>query len=760
MRLLDEVDPNKEVWTSKQINDAMTALSEELPVGGTYSDEVIAAQIHLRNQGTAEDAAKLADLILDTKSDNMVKALKDIPSGVFANWGELITSYQYFSMLSKIPTHITNTASLVGSLSANVGERYTAELLARGWEKVGKVGATRIAPGEGKALAHGTITGIKTAYREAIDTLKLNLFNSVDEAGNLVEARGFDYVAPLESNTVKAQLEGASTLTNRLGTRRYTGAQRGLGKWQAMFYDNIGAVLNVTSVGLHTMDTFFRAIARVQETSALAARMVDSRGLKGEEADALIRSVMEAPPAAIERQAAKFAKETAFVEDATGFVRATNDYVRQADGAYGTVLRIGASATIPFMRTTMNLAKWAGRRSPLGYFMKSVRDDLAKGGAAATLANTRMLMGTATGVVALGLAADGRITGKGPSDPAQQATWRLTHEPESIKIGGEWIPLAKLDPLGTILRAYGAAGEMMAIDDSEDTADAVGAVLMATTFSMFSSTVGPALSELLDLADPMHDNKNMKDLIADMVAKQLAPGFVNTMSEITGDSDGIWRDTETILEAVRSRVPWLSNDNLPARRNIWGEAIARSTIGPDGISPLTTGDREPREIDDWLWENGVGLTLPNRTVSFTGHDAIELTPSEYSRYVELAGNGVKMGDPALGFYDFLNAVITGQAGAVSEMWNNDLTDTAADGTPGTRELWIDKVMGMYREKARAELARTSPDINVRRMEAIEAKKNAYDPDTNPSVPIVGSDSAVKRTPVNLIDSQPVTIGIN
>lgn len=743
MRLLNEVDPGKEVWTTKQINAAVEELSSELPLGGPVSDEAIAAQVHLRNQGSAEDAAALADIILNTKSDAMAKALRDVPAGFFANWGELLNSYQFFSMLSKIPTHVTNGASLVGSITANVAERYTAELVARSYEKLGgKVGASRIAPGEGRALAAGTIEGIKVAYREAVDTAKLNLFNSVDEAGNLVEARGFDWVDPNQGRTVRTQLEGLSGTTNRLGTRRYTGAQRSMGKIQAIFYDNIGAVLNSTSVGLHTMDTFFRAIARVQETAALAQRVVDSSGLTGEAADILRRSVMDAPPASIQRQAQRFAKETAFVEDATGGVKFLNDAARDASGNAGVVWRIGASATIPFMRTTMNLAKWSGRRSPLGFFMDSVKADLKAGGAQATLAHTRMVMGSATGVGALGLAANGLLTNKGPSDPSERATWLLTHDPESILIAGEWIPLAKLEPYGTILRAWGAAGELMAIDDSETTADAVGAVLLTTTMAMFDATVGPALNSLLDLADPRHDGKNAADLIADVIAKQLAPGFVQTAFEVTGNSDDIWRDTDGILEEVRAQIPWLSNDDLPPHRNIWGQPIARTTLGPDGISPLTTGSKDPREIDDWLWEQGVGLTLPGRTVSFSGNDAIELTTREYSRYVELAGNGVKLGTPALGMYDFLNAAISGDGGASSDAWNR-LTDTAADGTPGSREAWIIKVIGVYREAARAELARTSPDINVRREEAFQSKVNAFDPEINKSTggstdPVVGN----------------------
>ena len=744
IRLLDVVDPGKEVWTSKQISDALRELSEELPVGGTYSDEVIAAQIHLRNQGTAEDAAKLADLILDTKSDNMVKALKEVPSGVFANWTELLTSYQYFSMLSQISTHVVNSGSLVGSVVANIGERYTAEMLSRGWEKIAGVpvrkkgawsGGVRIAPGEGNALAAGTITGIKVASRELVENLRLNLFGSVDEAGNVIKARGVDYVDPKARSTLKSELENQAGVTNRLGTRRFTGAQRGMGEVQAMFYDKIGMALNTTSVLLHTMDNFFRAITRVQETAAIAQRMVDTHKLTGEAADIMRREVMDAPPARVAFLAEKFAKESVFVEDATGPVKWLNDGVRDATGNWGGVWRVGMSMTIPFMRTTMNLAKWSGRRSPIGKLMKGVQEDTAKGGAAAAMANTRMIMGTATGTLAIYLWTEDLLTGPGPTDPGERATWLLTHQPNSIMIGGEWIPLDKFAPIGHVVRVWATAAETLSYLQDEEVADAMGATILATMQAMADVTVAESIINLLTIAESRQEGQNAKDLIADAIAKQLAPGFVKSAFKIFDDQDDIWYDTDTIWEAVRAKVPYLSNEGLAHHRNIWGFSIRRSTIGPDGVSPLTTGDFEPREIDDWLWDNRVGLTLPGRTVTFSKYGVVELTAHEFSRYVELAGNAAKMsidGGPELGLYDFLNAVITGQAGDASTRWNS-LTDTRPDGKMGSREIWITtKIIPAYRELARYTLLSSSISLEERRKAAADAQFDAFNPSLNPS----------------------------
>ena len=744
LKLLDELNPDKNLWTEEAHAKAFAELAGELAEGATRSEEALLTQMALRNMGTMDDANAVAAMVLNTQTDAMKKALAESPAGVFANWTELLTSYQYFSMLSQISTHVVNSGSLVGSVVANIGERYTAEMLSRGWEKIAGVpvrkkgawsGGVRIAPGEGNALAAGTITGIKVASRELVENLRLNLFDSVDEAGNVIKARGVDYVDPKARSTLKSELENQAGVTNRLGTRRFTGAQRGMGKVQAMFYDKIGMALNTTSVLLHTMDNFFRAITRVQETAAIAQRMVDTHKLTGEAADIMRREVMDAPPARVAFLAEKFAKESVFVEDATGPVKWMNDGARDATGNWGGVWRVGMSITIPFMRTTMNLAKWSGRRSPIGKLMKGVQEDTAKGGAAAAMANTRMIMGTATGTLAIYLWTENLLTGPGPTDPGERATWLLTHQPNSIMIGGEWIPLDKFAPIGHVVRVWATAAETLSYLQDEEVADAMGATILATMQAMSDVTVAESIIDLLTIAESRQEGQNAKDLIADVIAKQLAPGFVKSAFKIFDDQDDIWYDTDTIWEAVRAKVPYLSNEGLAHHRNIWGFSIRRSTIGPDGVSPLTTGDFEPREIDDWLWDNRVGLTLPGRTVTFSKYGVVELTAHEFSRYVELAGNAAKMsidGGPELGLYDFLNAVITGQAGDASTRWNS-LTDTTPDGEMGSREIWITtKIIPAYRELARYTLLSSSISLEERRKAAADAQFDAFNPSLNPS----------------------------
>jgi hypothetical protein len=86
-----------------------------------------------------------------------------------------------------------------------------------------------------------------------------------------------------------------------------------------------------------------------------------------------------------------------------------------------------AKLLFPFVRTPINLLKYAGERTPLGVFSQEVRDNLAgKNGAVARDTQiARITLGTMVGVAALRMASQGLITGGGPADKSKKSSCRL-----------------------------------------------------------------------------------------------------------------------------------------------------------------------------------------------------------------------------------------------------------------------------------------------------------------------------------------------
>ena len=109
---------------------------------------------------------------------------------------------------------------------------------------------------------------------------------------------------------------------------------------------------------------------------------------------------------------------------------------------------------MPFLRTPVNLFKYAAERTPLGLLSRDVWTNLSgKNGAIARDTQiARMAIGTAvvTSVVALAVSSDAfpTITGAGPSNPTDRAKLRQTGwQPNSIKIGNFTIATPGSTPL-------------------------------------------------------------------------------------------------------------------------------------------------------------------------------------------------------------------------------------------------------------------------------------------------------------------------
>jgi hypothetical protein len=78
---------------------------------------------------------------------------------------------------------------------------------------------------------------------------------------------------------------------------------------------------------------------------------------------------------------------------------------------------------MPFIRTPINIVKFAAQRSPFAPLFKEVRENLkgVNGVAERDAQIARIAMGSTVGVVTASYAADGTITGGGPADPKQRA---------------------------------------------------------------------------------------------------------------------------------------------------------------------------------------------------------------------------------------------------------------------------------------------------------------------------------------------------
>lgn len=158
---------------------------------------------------------------------------------------------------------------------------------------------------------------------------------------------------------------------------------------------------------------------------------------------------------------------------------------------------------------------------------------------------------------------------------------------------------------------------------------------MSIAKNITSKTWLSGLSDAFDvLSDPERYGKRYFQRMAGSMA---VPSLINQASQAT---DPHMRDARTILDAIKARVPVLS-ESIPARLNIWGEPIERGdAVGPDFFSPFNgtkeTSDPTKREIA----RIGAPLAMPGRSLMVAGQ-RVQLDPDQYADYVELTGKAAK-----------------------------------------------------------------------------------------------------------------------
>jgi hypothetical protein len=355
------------------------------------------------------------------------------------------------------------------------------------------------------------------------------------------------------------------------------------------------------------------------ELNGLAVRQAHTEGLKGEDAQRRIAELVADPPDALLHAAADYGRYLTFQAKLGPAAQDISNFANR---------HLPAKLVLPFVRTPTNLLKFAAERSPAAPLLKEWRSDFLAGGARRDLAVAKMMVGTGFGMAIYQAAADGQITGAAPSDPKKA---RLLYadgwKPYSIKIGDTFYSYRRMDPFSTTI---GVAADMATLPEgmSERQRDDQATLLVAsimgnlankTWMSGVSSVVGA-------LADPERGADNfVQRLVGSLLVPNLVAGTARTL-------DPVQRDTETIGDELKARIPGMRDELLP-RRDIWGNKIRNEGgLGPDFLSPVWTSKALNDPVNKALLQLDYAPGYPSRKVG-----GEQLSRADYDRYSETAG---------------------------------------------------------------------------------------------------------------------------
>jgi len=185
------------------------------------------------------------------------------------------------------------------------------------------------------------------------------------------------------------------------------------------------------------------------------------------------------------------------------------------------------------------------------------------------------------------------------------------------------------------------------------------------------------------------------------LAGSLVPSGVAAVARI---EDPYLRAADDMADALRRRTPGLSAD-LPPVRDLWGRPVSLASgegAMHDLFSPVYVRRENAEPIDEELARLEYYPAMPKRSINLNGV-SLKLTPEQYSRYVELAGNEAKDLAFGMGAREFLNATVDGThpLAVVYQVMDDE-----------QRENFIESKLVDYRRLARDQLVTEFPGLTA------------------------------------------------
>ncbi len=664
----------------------------KIPAGGSVEkaralDELLNAMGG--QQASAEMARRLAILEASGAPD---AAISDFAR---RGWGaatmDAIKEVWVNGLLFSPKTHIVNITSNAGVAVQQILERGAAIQFAR------LRGINDgVVPGEAAAMTYGLISGLRDAFRLSWRALVTEQTGAALGKIDLPRNRAFS------ADAFNLNQAGAAGRT----------------------VDFLGTVFRVPGRLLGAEDEFFKTIGYRMELHAQAVRQAAQEGHQGAALDRRMADILANPPEHIRIAAADAALYNTFTNQ-TGWFGDAVLKLRGADKPLSPVPFI-----LPFVRTPVNIARYAFERTPLAPLVGQWRADVAAGGARRDLALARMATGTTVMLLAADLADSGMVTGRGPRDPGErEALQRQGWQPYSIKVGERWYSYNRADPFGMTMGFAADINEAIKrgdidADDVDEAQEVIAMAIAAVSQVTINKTYMQGMAEFMEMvSNPQaYSESYINQFVGSFVPFSALAGAVETAV------DPALREVNSPADAVFQRIAGLSDSLLP-RRDLWGEVVkAESGLGKsyDFFAPWSSRAVKKSPIDAELTRLVLDIRRIPKKAEFEGVRVnFRDWPEVYDAYTRLAGNGLKHPAWQLGTRDYLDAVVEGRH-PMSQVYQ-----TLSDGKDGGKAGFIRKAVTDARKLARQailtdpQFARFAEHIRAAQRDAQQRRQPSF-----------------------------------
>jgi hypothetical protein len=419
----------------------------------------------------------------------------------------------------------------------------------------------------------------------------------------------------------------------------------------------IGRIINAPGDTMRGMDGFFKTMLKRGSYYAEALRDGTHQGLKAAELEAFVARRVNFPTQAM-------------IESGEAF--ALNGTFQNELGTLGKAAQQGLQAGplalwFPFMKTPINLAKYAWNRTPgLQLISKSLYSDILEGGARADLAIGKLTVSNLTGMYLFNLAQEGLITGSGPVDPQLKASWGAIRQPYSIKSANGWFPIQSFEPGSTTLGLMADYAQVMNQLDEPGVEQVAMAVAFSIMKNLASKSYWQTMGDLIEMTGSLTRGEPiagqaMKIAVNPLITVATGGPLMATTTKII---DPIAREARSIVDQFTSKIPGYSK-TISAKRDGYGDPfLPPQTVGSaylGYISPLTykpeSTDRVKVEGDklhaklpkfpDHIGGN-VKEDMDIREPQPGDKYGVQLTSKQRDRWQQIYKNILRNPDPAIG----------------------------------------------------------------------------------------------------------------
>lgn len=486
------------------------------------------------------------------------------------------------------------------------------------WEKVVEAWKAGILSGPVTHMANILGNGVFATMRAPIDGV----------AALIGKLHGGERVAMMEpiarlAGIMQGTLDGLKVA----GEVMRTGEQPGKSEqFRSAIEGTKGEVIRLPFRFLSAEDAVFNTMNQRGEAYALAVRQATKEGL-----NPLAREFRERVASLVQNDEA-----IAKAADAAGTRFTFNTEMGKMGGALqGFVRSWHLELIVPFIRTPGNILKEMARMTPLAPLVKEWRDAIAKGGAARDQAVAELVVGSTVATMVFYKALDGDITGAGEPDAgkrhvAQSAGW----QPYSIRVGDKYYSYQRLQPLGTLIGMAADAAEVWDHFNDEE-ADKIPKMISAAFANAVTNQT--ALQGITSIVQVMADPQRYGPRFLQQYAGSVVP---NIVGQTTAMNDPIVREVDSMLDAMKARVPGLRSELRP-KRDIFGEPIqTKERLG--AISPIT----ETEATDDKVRAEAERLGLSAADAPKKAHVGrgsgklgdVKLEPDQRDRFSDVSGH--------------------------------------------------------------------------------------------------------------------------